>query len=149
MPTRRPRARAAADFDVFGELLGERAQDARDHDLFLRGEEATAAVGDVTQPAGDHVEITDVADTGLDAFEMDVILLCLAPALDLRYERLYAYLQDDVSRKRPTVNLALDLLCEPGVARLKTLERFGENGRLLQHALIERVSDDQGGWPGP
>src|ERR1700675_1281761 len=48
---------------------------------------------------------------GLSPFYLDVILIALAPEVDLRYERLYAYLQDDISRKRPSVNLALNLLC--------------------------------------
>ena len=40
---------------------------------------------------------------GLSPFELDALLVTLAPALDLRYERLYGYLQDDVTRKRPSV----------------------------------------------
>ena len=42
---------------------------------------------------------------------IDVLLICLASELDLRYERLYAYLQDDVTRKQPSVDLVLNLLC--------------------------------------
>jgi hypothetical protein len=47
----------------------------------------------------------------LSDFELDLVLLALAPELDLRYERLYAFLQDDVTRRRPSVDLALNLLC--------------------------------------
>ncbi|MEM5776204.1 MAG: hypothetical protein AAGU05_14470, partial [Anaerolineaceae bacterium] len=54
---------------------------------------------------------------GLDALDQDILLISLAPALDLRYERLYGYLQDDVTRKRPMVNLALQLLTGPGTQR--------------------------------
>ena len=48
--------------------------------------------------------------------DCDVLLICLAPELDLRYERLYAYLQDDVTQRRPTVDLATEpsLLCSLG-----------------------------------
>lgn len=35
----------------------------------------------------------------LDPFEIDILLICLAPELDLRYEKLYAYLQNDVTKK--------------------------------------------------
>ena len=38
---------------------------------------------------------------GLYPFEAEVLLVCLAPEIDLRYERLYGYLQDDVTRRRP------------------------------------------------
>lgn len=58
--------------------------------------------------------------------EVDLLLICLAPELDLRYEKLYAYLQDDVTKKRPTVELALNLLSpswEAKVARRQQLNR--------------------------
>jgi AAA+ superfamily predicted ATPase len=78
---------------------------------------------------------------GLDRFELDALLVCLAPALDLRYERLYGYLQDDVTRKRPGVNLILDLLCGPGVERLLWLSRLADDAPLFQHRLLERVAE--------
>src|SRR6516164_5010410 len=46
----------------------------------------------------------------LDAFDIDVLLVCLAVEIDLRYEKLYAYLQDDVTKRRPSVDLAIQLL---------------------------------------
>src|SRR5262245_58530942 len=49
---------------------------------------------------------------GLSRFERDVIVAALAAEVDLKYERLFAYLQDDVTKKRPTVDLLLELLCE-------------------------------------
>src|SRR5262245_2591441 len=53
-----------------------------------------------------------IADSyGLSQFDLDLLLVALAPELDLRYERLYAYLQDDVTRKRPSIDLTLNLLC--------------------------------------
>ena len=52
------------------------------------------------------------AHLGFSDFEMDVLLVAFAVEVDLRYERLYAWLQDDATRRRPSVALALDLLCE-------------------------------------
>src|SRR5438874_5207976 len=43
----------------------------------------------------------------LGDFERDVLLLCLAPEIDPGFERLYAYVQDDATRKYPTPNLAV------------------------------------------
>ncbi|MBN2007094.1 MAG: AAA family ATPase [Anaerolineae bacterium] len=77
---------------------------------------------------------------GLRPFEVDVLLVCIAPHLDLRYERLYGYLQDDVTRKRPTVNLALDLLCDPGPNRLLMYPYFAEDAPLFRHHLLEPIS---------
>ena len=73
----------------------------------------------------------------LSQFEYDVFLICLAPALDLRYERLYAYLQDDITRKRPGVNLALTLLRDPGRKHLDLLPRFVDSAPLIQNHLVE------------
>jgi len=74
----------------------------------------------------------------LDRFDVDTLLICLAPGLDLRYERLYGYLQDDVTRKRPSVNLALDLLCAPGPGRLSMLPHFADDAPLFKYHLLER-----------
>ncbi len=78
---------------------------------------------------------------GLDRFDLDILLICLAPALDLRYERLYGYLQDDVTRKRPSVNLMLGVLCEPGPERLLKLSHFADDAPLFEHCLLERISE--------
>ena len=65
----------------------------------------------------------------LDPFDQDAFLVCLAPDLDLRYERLYAYLQDDVTRKRPNVDLILRLASSSDALiesyRPGTMERLG------------------------
>jgi hypothetical protein len=53
---------------------------------------------------------------GLTPFEADILLLCMLPEVDLKYERIFAYLQDDVTRKDPSVDLALNLL-EPDLCR--------------------------------
>ena len=74
---------------------------------------------------------------GLNTFDRDAFLICSLGCLDLRYERLFGYLQDDVTRKRPGVNLVLDLLCPPDVDRLLYLPRFGEDHPLGYWGLLE------------
>ena len=46
----------------------------------------------------------------LDMLDLAIVAIALAPDIDLRYERIYAYLQDDVSRKRPCPDLIANLL---------------------------------------
>jgi DNA polymerase III delta prime subunit len=77
----------------------------------------------------------------LNSFDIDVVLICLAAELDLRYERLYAYLQDDVTRKRPRVDLVLNLLSSSFLEKLKARERFGSTSPLVRHQLVS-VSED-------
>lgn len=77
----------------------------------------------------------------LSAFDMAVVFIALAPEFDLRYERLYAYLQDDVSKKRPSVDLALNLLCADASAKLQMRSRFHADAPLVRHGLIQLVHD--------
>ena len=78
---------------------------------------------------------------GLSHFDLDVILLALAPELDLRYERVFAFVQDDVSRRRPSVDLALKLLCTTPELRMHNRRRFAPGAPLLRHDLIHLISD--------
>ncbi|MDB5423805.1 MAG: hypothetical protein JWQ29_1221 [Phenylobacterium sp.] len=50
---------------------------------------------------------------GLKALEQQALLLCLAPELDVRYQRAIGSLHDDLSRRRPTLGLICRLLGEP------------------------------------
>lgn len=78
----------------------------------------------------------------LNPFEFDAFLICLAPALDLRYERVFSYLQDDVTLRRPTVNGILNILVGDSPERLRLLPAFLPNQRLVHHHLIRLVQDD-------
>jgi AAA+ superfamily predicted ATPase len=76
----------------------------------------------------------------LDSFETDALLTCLLPELDLRYEKIYAYLQNDVTRKRPTVDLVLTLLC-PGMAgRFAARGHFSPAAPLVENRLLSLSS---------
>lgn len=79
----------------------------------------------------------------LDQFEVNILLICLASVLDLRYEKIYAYLQDDVTRKRPSINLVLDLLCPAGQARFQSWNYFYPHTPLFKFHLVSTVSESQ------
>ncbi|MFE7165869.1 AAA family ATPase [Streptomyces sp. NPDC057616] len=53
------------------------------------------------------------ARLGLTELDAALLLIAVAPDLDRTFEPLYGYLNDDVSRRRATVSLALDLLGAP------------------------------------
>ncbi len=77
----------------------------------------------------------------LDPFEIDALLICLAVELDLRYERLYAYLQDDVTKKRPSVDLVLNLLRRSAEDKIAVRRYFTGQAPLLRYQLLEPVED--------
>jgi hypothetical protein len=79
---------------------------------------------------------------GLGAEDLEILLIALAPAIDRRYERIYGYLQDDVTKRRPSVNLALNLLAASWPARAAMLERFADQAPLVAQQIIRLVHDN-------
>ncbi|MBZ5553735.1 MAG: AAA family ATPase [Acidobacteriia bacterium] len=74
-------------------------------------------------------------------FDVEALLICLAPEFDARYERLYGYLQDDVTKRRPTVGLLLNLLGHSVEEKLAWRERFSVNSPLMKHQLLRSFDD--------
>ncbi|MFZ3167956.1 MAG: ATP-binding protein [Candidatus Methanoperedens sp.] len=79
----------------------------------------------------------------LQPIEIDALLICLAPELDLRYEKLYSYLQDDVTKKRPCVDLVINLLCSSLEERLMARGYFSQTASLIRNRLIYLIGDSQ------
>jgi len=78
----------------------------------------------------------------LSKFDVDTLLVCLLPELNLKHQKLYAYLQDDITKKNPTVDLVLCLLCESFEDRLKMREVFAPQAPLIKYHLL-RCYDNQ------
>ncbi len=123
---------------------GEAAPDRQASDERLAAVEQaiaarTAAGGDLALPRLVH-------RFQLTPFERQVLVLCLAPEVARKYDKLYAYLQDDVTRKRPTVGLALDLFCAGADERLAGRAAFAEGATLVRHRLLRLA---EAGHDGP
>lgn len=75
----------------------------------------------------------------LSMFEELAVLICLAPELDWKYGRIYAYLNNDVTQKYSTVGLILDLACstfeDKHIGRLY----FGVNSPLTRYQILSFV----------
>ncbi|MFJ1547369.1 ATP-binding protein [Streptomyces sp. NPDC088246] len=98
----------------------------------------------------DHVEtpaepsrLTSLAgEFGLTTLDIEILLITLVPDLDDRFEAFYGYLNDDVTRRRPSIGLALGLcgLSPAGQVargRLAALAPLRE-GRLLLVEDLDR-----------
>ncbi len=83
----------------------------------------------------------------LSAFDLQVVVIALAPELDRGYERLYAFLQDDVGCRRSSVDLALNLLCDSGRDKLERQCHFTPDAPLLRQGLLHLVLDGYQGNP--
>ncbi len=80
---------------------------------------------------------------GLSEAEVDLLLIALAPELEPRYETLYAYLQDDVTRKRPSVDLSLNLICRSEREKLFARRLLGPGAPLLHYQLLRLEEEPQ------
>ncbi|MFG2643348.1 ATP-binding protein [Streptomyces sp. NPDC048370] len=71
----------------------------------------------------------------------ELLLVALAPDVDARFEALYGYLNDDLTRRRPTIGLALDLCGLPvaGAGRF----RFSAASPLVGGGLLEIAEPDR------
>jgi hypothetical protein len=79
----------------------------------------------------------------LTRFEEQCLMICLAPEIDRKYEKLYAYLQDDVTRKKPSVDLIFTLLCSTLEERIAARPVFDPRSPLIKYRLIEAVNEPE------
>ena len=82
---------------------------------------------------------------GLTPFELDVILICTAPELDTKYERLYAYLQNDATKKQPCVDLVLKLLYNSNEEKIYARQYFDASAPLFKHQVIQFIEEPEEG----
>ena len=72
--------------------------------------ELCEAAADRAEDAGAVLRLRDLAATfGLDPVDLDLLLVGIAADVDPRFESFFGYLNDDVSRRRPSVAVALEL----------------------------------------
>ncbi|EFC85045.1 hypothetical protein [Parafrankia sp. EUN1f] len=104
-------------------------QNAGSDDLAAEVERAAA----VARERGSRLRLRELAGScGLSGLDVDILLVALAPDLDARFEKFYGYLHDDVTRRRASPGLALELCgrspidgaararCAPGAPLLAT-----------------------------
>src|ERR1700754_1524997 len=126
---------ALLDLLVRREALGSRAAPDGDSTTGAQLEELRASAAALrleidersraTLERGTFLALPHVAQLfGLSPFETGAVAVCLALEADLRYERLYALLQDDPTRKRPSVDVILRLLTSTPGERLRARAFF-------------------------
>ena len=76
---------------------------------------------------------------GLTEIDVELLLIALLPDLDGRFERLYGYLNDDVTRRRASVGLALQLAGQSPMAAAARSRL--EDSRPLRRENLVLVED--------
>ena len=82
-----------------------------------------------------HFKLSDI--------EYYIIIVCLAIELDSKYENIYAYMQDNISKKRPTLDLILRILDLDFIEKIKTIDNL-RNCHLFEYNLIEYLENQPG-----
>ncbi|KKK06077.1 ATP-binding protein [Micromonospora sp. HK10] len=98
--------------------------------------------GDRTAAPGNDRLAALAAAAGLTPLDEALLLVALAPDVDSRFEQFYGYLNDDVTRRRPSVGLALRLCGLPESATPARL-RLAAGAPLVDLALLRVDSPDR------
>ncbi|HEY9230589.1 MAG TPA: AAA family ATPase, partial [Blastocatellia bacterium] len=77
----------------------------------------------------------------LSRFEESCLLVCLAPEIDRKYEKIYAYLQDDMTCKSANVDLLISLLWGAMEEKLAARAAFESAGNLLKYRLLQPLDN--------
>jgi len=86
---------------------------------------------------------------GLTPFELGVLIMAIAPEIDKRYERIFAYFNDDITKKSPSIALVLDILCSNPKDKLTAWRYFSWDAALLYFDLIHFIDGhDDGAFSG-
>ena len=90
-----------------------------------------------------HLSLDHVSKIlSLSPFEYCALVICLAPEIDIKYEKLYAYLQDDITKKRPTLELILRIQTGKFEERIK-MRDFIVNSAFFKYNIIEYTDSQQ------
>ncbi|MFI0418833.1 ATP-binding protein [Spongiactinospora sp. 9N601] len=122
--------------DSFAEAMAEPPPDPdgdQDQERELR---RLAAAEGVTLPLD-----ALAARFGLTRPEQDALLLVAAPELDPGYERIYAYIVDNLNRRTPCVELLVTVCGPTPSARLALRRAVGPAGRLRRFGLVRAYGE--------
>ncbi|MBU4261464.1 MAG: ATP-binding protein [Proteobacteria bacterium] len=91
---------------------------------------------------GIHLAIPCLKDMfQLSPLEAQILIICLAPELDQKYDTLYAYLQDDYTRRKPGMALVLDLLCLSPDERWMVRPLLSRGSPLFRSGILQAAPD--------
>src|SRR3954453_1447579 len=111
--------------------------------LYISDEVALRLTQGDSAPDADGRLQAVVESLGLDLLEAAGVAVWAAAELNPRYGRLYAYLQDDVTRKLPSPRLVGQLLEGEGLTSADVMSAFAANGRLRHLGALKLLGDAQ------
>jgi hypothetical protein len=77
----------------------------------------------------------------LSPFEVHAVLMCAAPQLDATYQRIYAYVHDDLNRLGPSLELMSGLGAADLAQRIAQRAALARHGRLCRFGLLHAMAE--------
>ncbi len=122
------------------------ASDPEVTEIDQRIRDVEAGLADLRSQSADRpAALDELAELfGLSEFAVNTVLLGVGPEVDPELEPLYAYAQDDATRRHATPNLALALFCPDREDRLRALDALTPDAPLRRYRLLD-VEDGASG----
>src|SRR3984893_2473834 len=117
-------------------LLAEKSAPGAPDPGAAKAREDIEATADAAEREGANLRLRRLARSfHLEPDGIGLLLIAMAPDVDARFERLYGYLQDDVSRRRATVGLGLEL-CGVSSSSAYARSRLAPGAPLVDEYLV-------------
>src|SRR5438128_10034381 len=118
-------------------LLAEKSVPAAPDAGAAKAREEIEAAADAAERDGADLRLRRLArNFRLGEIDIELVLIAMAPDVDARFERLYGYLQDDVSRRRASVGLGLELCGLPSSSAYAR-SRLAAGAPLVDEYLVQ------------
>ena len=118
-------------------LLGEKSVPAAPDSGAAKARDEIEAAADAAERDGADLRLRRLArNFHLDEIDIELLLIAMAPDIDARFERLYGYLQDDVSRRRASIGLGLELCGLPSSSAYAR-SRLAPGAPLVDEYLVQ------------
>ncbi|MGT2476681.1 ATP-binding protein [Paraburkholderia terrae] len=119
-------AAATESFDSSDDWTLTKVERAAEHEI-----RAAADALAVKLPLDQLYERIDLSE-----HELCMLLVCVAPELERSYERVYAYVLDDLNRRYPCIELLTRLCAHNWSERMRLHVLLGASGRLRRYGLL-------------
>jgi hypothetical protein len=124
-------------------LLAEKAGPVAPDPGAAKARDEIEAAADAAEREGADLRLRRLArNFHLDEIDIELLLIAMAPDVDARFERLYGYLQDDVSRRRASVGLGLELCGLPSSSAYAR-SRLAPGAPLVDEYLVQVEENDR------
>ncbi len=97
-------------------------------------------------PAGVHIPLEHVASVlGLGSFEKEIVIACLAPEINQKYQHIYGFLQNDLTEIKPNIDMLSRIFMPAGQETSLIRSVFDAQAPLVEY-LLERRYDLSDNW---